>query len=58
MGAVSSVPDYIGGAVKKTDAILAAPLVGSLDSVHLFLMLGVVLLSVLIWTRILAHIKG
>ncbi len=38
--------------------VLARPLVGNVDTIHLFLTLGVVLVSILIWSRVLAHIKG
>lgn len=57
MGAVGSVPDYIGRATEQTNRVLSMPLIGSVDTVHVFLTLGVVLLSVVIWSRILAHIK-
>lgn len=39
-------------------SIVTRPLIGNVDTIHLFLTLGVILVSVLIWTRILAHIKG
>lgn len=58
MGSQASLPDYIGSAAKDTNNVLAMPLIGSVDTVHLFLTLGVVLLSTLVWSRILAHIKG
>jgi hypothetical protein len=58
MGAVASVPNYVASAASDTNKVLAMPLLGNVDTVHLFLTLGVVLLSVLIWSRILAHIKG
>ena len=37
--------------------VLAHPLVGGVDTIHLFLTLGVVLVSMIIWSRVLAHIK-
>lgn len=39
-------------------SIVTRPLVGNVDTIHLFLTLGVVLVSILIWTRILAHMKA
>lgn len=39
-------------------SIMTRPLVGNIDTIHLFLTLGVVLISIVIWTRILAHIKA
>lgn len=53
-----SMPDMIGSAASGTHRVLTAPLIGNVDTVHLFLTLGVVLVSVIVWTRILAHIKG
>ncbi len=58
MGAIAAVPNYMGRAASATNNVLAAPLVGSVDTVHLFLTIGVVLIAGLIWSRILAHIHG
>lgn len=58
MGDVSSVPDYMGQAASTTNRVLAMPIAGNVDTVHLFLAVGVVLIATLIWTRILAHIQG
>ena len=37
--------------------LLTAPLVGELDTVHLWALIGVVLISLLLWGFILRHIK-
>lgn len=50
--------DYIGKAASETNAILAAPIVGNVDTVHLFLVTGVLLISAIAWGRILAHMRG
>lgn len=39
-------------------SVLSRPLIGNVDTIHLFLTLGVVLISIVIWTRILAHMKA
>lgn len=46
---------YISTALDRTNAVLSAPLVGSVDTVHLFLVTGVVIIGALIWGRILSH---
>lgn len=46
---------YVGAAINQTNAVLSAPLIGKVDAVHLFLVTGVAIVSVLVWTRILAH---
>lgn len=46
---------YVGAALDKTNAVLSAPLVGKVDTVHLFLVVGIVIVSSLAWTRIIAH---
>ena len=58
MGAVAALPNYMASAASDTNSVLAAPLIGKVDTVHLFLTVGVVMLAVIVWTRILAHIKG
>lgn len=50
--------DYMASAASRTNAILSAPLIGSVDTVHLFLTIGVFLVGIIVWSRILAHIKG
>jgi hypothetical protein len=50
--------DYIGEAASKTNSILAAPIVGNVDTVHLFLVVGIFMLAALAWGRILAHMKA
>lgn len=52
---MNSGTDYVTTALDKTNAVLSAPLVGNVDSVHLFLVTGVVLIGALIWGRILSH---
>lgn len=37
--------------------LLKAPFVGDVDIMHLFLLIGVVLVFILIWSMILNHIK-
>lgn len=46
---------YVSAALDKTNAVLAAPLVGNVDTVHLFLVTGVVLVGALIWGHIISH---
>lgn len=55
---VSAFPTVIVSAAKGTNNIIKAPLLGSVSSVDLFLGVGVILIAVIVWTRILAHIKG
>lgn len=38
--------------------LLQAPFVGELDLVHLFLLVGVVLISIIVWGIILHYMKG
>jgi hypothetical protein len=45
----------IDGVARKTNAVLAAPIVGNVDTVHLFLVTGIVIVSALAWSRIIAH---
>lgn len=51
------MPDqgYIATAIDRTNSVLSAPLVGNVDTVHLFLVTGVVLVGALIWGKILSH---
>ena len=58
MGALSTLPTALGSVASDTHDVITAPLIGKVDTVHLFLVIGVILLSVIVWTRILAHIKG
>ncbi len=58
MISASTITNAIGSAASDTNDVLKAPLVGSVDTVHLFLTVGVVMIAVIVWTRILAHIKG
>ncbi len=37
--------------------LLTAPIVGEVDAVHLWLLVGVVLVALLIWGFILRHVK-
>lgn len=53
---MNSGTDYVTAALGKTNSVLAAPLVGNVDSVHLFLVTGVILIATLIWGRILSHL--
>lgn len=39
-------------------SVLTRPLIGNVNSINIFLVLGVFLISSLIWSRILAHIKA
>lgn len=48
--------DYIGSAIARTNNVLAAPIIGSVDTVHLFLTVGIVLVSALVWARVTAHL--
>lgn len=50
--------NYMASAASDANDVLAAPLIGNVDTVHLFLTIGVVLVAILIWSRVLAHIKG
>lgn len=47
--------DYLGAAIDKTNGVLAAPLIGHVDAVHLFLVTGIVIVSALAWSRVIAH---
>jgi len=46
---------YVAAALDKTNSVLSAPIVGNVDTVHLFLMTGVLIIGSLIWGRILSH---
>jgi hypothetical protein len=50
MGAVKRVIDEVREWVN-------APIVGSVDPMHLFLVTGLVLVSLILWMMILAHIR-
>lgn len=47
--------DYIGAVTSRTNAVLAAPIVGNVDTVHLALVTGLVVIFALGWLRVLAH---
>lgn len=57
-GTLEAAPNYMAAAAGDTNRVLATPLVGNVDTVHLFLTVGVLMVAVIVWTRILAHIKG
>jgi hypothetical protein len=42
----------------RIQTLLAAPIVGQVDIVHLFLVTGLVLVSIGLWHRILAHLPN
>lgn len=47
--------DYVGAVASRTNAVLAAPIIGDVDTVHLFLVTGILIISALAWGRVLAH---
>lgn len=49
--------DAIKQTLDDVFALLKAPLVGELDSIHLALMVGVVLIALLAWGAILSRIS-
>lgn len=55
---MDSETDYAGGAIDRVNRVLARPLIGNVDTVHLFLTIGVVMVAIIVWSRVLAHIKG
>ena len=46
------------GLWQRIQAGLSAPIVGQVDILHLFLVTGLVLVSVGLWHRILAHLPN
>ena len=58
MESLKSVPGCMCDAAKETNNVLRRPVIGGADTVHLFLATGIVVVAVIIWSRILAHIQG
>jgi hypothetical protein len=56
-GSTTTTTNYAGAALKQANAIISAPLAGNVDTVHLFLVMGVIIVSALIWHRVIAHLK-
>lgn len=55
---LKAIPGCMCDAAKETNNVLRRPVIGGADTVHLFLATGIVLVAVIIWSRILAHIQG
>lgn len=58
MANLKEIPGCMCDAAKDTDSVLRRPIVGGADTIHLFLATGIVVVAVIIWTRIIAHIQG
>lgn len=43
--------------VQDIKNLLTAPIVGEIDTVHLWMLVGVVLLSLVVWGFILRHVR-
>ena len=48
--------NYLGAAAAEANSVLAAPIVGNVDTFHLFLVTGILIVSALAWRIILSHI--
>lgn len=57
MGNLGQVPNYIGAVTSGANTVLAMPIVGKVDTYHLLLLVGVVMVGIIVWSRVLAHMS-
>jgi len=49
---------HFGNALEATNHWITAPFVGSVSPLRLFLATGLVIVFIILWTRILAHVAS